>query len=339
MSFPFQAVDFNGSLEAAIAVNLIIYVVLLITVPSLFILVISFIKPKIKEKTNFYLYAFSSAFFIMIGTIGLIKEGFESSQSYTEHLHQYDNSKIIKDLITAAIIGGGAIVGLTAVIVFRFLFVKKTGELHDSHTNHSHDDHIFNLSDIVNPKAAWLVIFLILSHRTIDGFALGGTVAKNSDATEEINLGLVIAFNIHILIEVLIVYYRQVQFGQKRWKAVLYNFYTLLAIVPIMFIGAYINKYLVQVGWILPFVNVSGGSVVTFVGIIELVPEFLHHKKMTAKEWYKLIACFSFGIIFSLVFLSLSHHSHGGGERTHGDEHLQDQVDHVHNTIRQMIRI
>ncbi|MDE5766946.1 MAG: ZIP family metal transporter [Malacoplasma sp.] len=327
MTFPFHASDFNNSLESAIAINLLIYIVLLITVPSLFILVISFIKPKIKEKSNFYLYAFSSAIFIMIGTVGLIKEGFESSQAFSETLINF--SKTSQDLVTAAIIGCGAIIGLTVAILFRYLFVKKSGEVHLSHENHSHDDHIFNLSDIDNPKAAWLVIFLILSHRTIDGFVMGGTIAKISDATETINLGLVITFNIHILIEALMVYYRQIQFGQKRWKAVLYNFYTLLALIPIMFIGAYINKYLVYAGWVLPLANISGGSVITFVGIIELVPEFLHHKKMSSKEWYKLIICFSVGIVFALVFLSLSHGSHSETEYEHIEtQNLVQQAKH-----------
>ncbi|MDE5775160.1 MAG: hypothetical protein K2H51_02420, partial [Malacoplasma sp.] len=87
--------------------------------------------------------------------------------------------------------------------------------------------------------------------------------------------------------------------------------------------------YLVYAGWVLPLANISGGSVITFVGIIELVPEFLHHKKMSSKEWYKLIICFSVGIVFALVFLSLSHGSHSETEYEHIEtQNLVQQAKH-----------
>ncbi|MDE5553531.1 MAG: hypothetical protein K2I67_03185, partial [Malacoplasma sp.] len=288
-------------------INLLIYIVILLGVPSLLIIGISFIKPTIKEKTSFYLYAFSSAVFIMIGTLGLLKESFEGSSEFVESLHE--SSEIETKLISIGIIVGGALIGLVIVVLFRYLFVKKVGEIHSLHENHSHSDHIVNVKDIDNPKAAWLVIFLILSHRTIDGFVLGGYVAKVSVGIPA-NLGIVITFNLHIIIEVIIIYYRQIQFGEKRWKATLYNFYTLLALVPIMFLGAYINKYLDKIGWILPLTNASGGAIITFVGIIELVPEFLHNKKMIAKEWYKVIISFGIGIIFTLILLSFDSDAH-----------------------------
>lgn len=301
MTFLFTA-NYFGNLQIAIAVNLVIYALILLALPSLLVLVISFIKPVIKEKTSFYLYAFSSAVFIMIGTLGLIKESFEGSSSFVNSNNNFSSPE--KVLITIGIIVGGAIIGLTVAILFRYLFVKRVGEVHNLHDFHSHNDHIVNAKDIDNPKVAWLVIFLILSHRTIDGFVLGGYIAKIS-AGIPANLGMVITFNLHIIIEVIIIYYRQIQFGEKRWKAALYNFYTLLSLIPIMFVGAYINPYLASVGWILPLTNASGGTIITFVGIIELVPEFLHNKKMKAKEWYKVIISFGFGIIFALILLSL----------------------------------
>lgn len=301
MNFLFTSKYF-GNLEIAIAVNLVIYAIILLTVPSLLILILSFIKPTIKEKTSFYLYAFSSAVFIMIGTLGLLRESFEGSSQFVDSITSFESTQ--KVLITIGIIVGGAIIGLVVAISFRYIFVKKVGEVHHLHDSHSHSDHIVNVKDIDNPKVAWLVIFLILSHRTIDGFVLGGYIAKIS-AGIPANLGMVITFNLHIIIEVIIIYYRQIQFGEKRWKAALYNFYTLLSIIPIMFIGAYINQYLAAVGWILPLTNASGGTIITFVGIIELVPEFLHNKRMKVKEWYKVIISFGFGIIFALILLSL----------------------------------
>ncbi|MCF0217931.1 MAG: hypothetical protein HUJ42_02695 [Malacoplasma sp.] len=322
MNFPFNEIAFNGNYNAALAVNLIIFAFILLAVPSFLVFLISLVKPKIKEKSCLYLYAFSSAVFIIVGAVGLISEGISSGREFLEAkvttnlLMEWQSSGLL-----VLIVGAGAVCGLTVAITFRYFFVKKVGEVHKHHDFHGHDDHILNIKEIDNPKAAWLVIFLILSHRTIDGFIWGGTISELSQQGGTINLGLVIAFNVHIFVEVLIVYYRQVQNGEKRWKAVLNNFYTLLAIIPIMFIGAYVHKYLNFIGWFLPLTNVAGGVIVTFVGVIELVPEFLHHRDLKTKEWYLLIIVFAIGIVLSIVLLTF--HEHGGHEETH---QIQEQA-------------
>lgn len=328
--FPYHPQDFNNNIHLAIFVNLLIYILILLTVPSLFILLLSFIKPKLKPTSNFYLYAFSSAIFVLLGTVGLIGESLEHGREFIGKLESKNLLKVNEAVEAGLAIGmtvGGALIGLTVVILFRFLFIKKFGEIHHTHGMHGHNDHITNVHDIdaKTIKAAWLVIFLILSHRMIDGFILGATTYRFTvhSSNDGLSIGFIITFNLHILVEAVIIYYRQIQYGQKRWKAVMYNFLTTLVIVPIMFLGAYINPYLQELGWFLPVVNASGGAIITFVGIIEIVPEFIHFKNMQSKEWYKVIIAFALGIIVALILLSFHTHGHEHGEHghSHGHEH------------------
>ncbi|SFW06918.1 Uncharacterised protein [Chlamydia abortus] len=90
---------------------------------------------------------------------------------------------------------------------------------------------------------------MMLSHRIIDGLVLGISVYQvTANGISKANLGLIITFNIHLLLEVVLIYYRQLQYGEKKGKAILFNFVTLLLIVPIMFIGAFLGKYINKVG-------------------------------------------------------------------------------------------
>ncbi|WP_052663563.1 ZIP family metal transporter [[Mycoplasma] testudinis] len=317
--FPFNQQYFDGNAELATLVNLLIYIVILLGVPSLFVVLVSTFKPKIKPVSNFYLYAFSAAIFVMIGSVGLIGESFENAREYVELAPFRDNNSAVQG-IAVGITAGGAFIGLSVAIFFRFIFIKRFGELHHSHDMHGHSDHIINPLDVdaKTIKASWLVIFLILSHRMIDGFILGGTVVNLTNNPERVNVGFVVTFNIHILVETLIIYYRQVQYGQKRWRATLYNFFTTLVIVPVMFFGAYIHPYISELGWFIPVVNASGGAIITFVGIIEIVPEFIHFKNMGSKQWYKVIIWFAIGLVFALILLSFHNHGHSHNQNIEG---------------------
>ncbi|WGI37066.1 hypothetical protein QEG99_03240 [Mesomycoplasma lagogenitalium] len=289
------------------------------------VLLIAKIKPKIKKTSNVYLYALSAGMLLIIGTVGFIKEGYESLES---GIHDNLNvSAVNEQLITTGIIGAGALTGISIIFGARYFFVKAFSkkDLHKDHDEHDHHDHIINFSDVDNPKSAWLAILLLLSHRTIDGFVLGATVARMSTG-EQINIGLIVTFNIHILVEILIVYYRQVQYGQTIKKSVIYNLLTTLLLIPIMIVAAFINQYLRTQWWIMPFVNASGGAILTFVVIIELVPEFIHLRNNAKKEWYLILIFLAIGIVFTLMLLAF--HSH-----EEGHNHIHEHLEHLDNHL------
>lgn len=311
--FPYKAENFDGNENLAIFINFLIYTTFLLLVPIILILIISIVKPRIKNSSNIYLYAFSAAMLIMIGTVGFIREAFEKSEneiSNNESLNSIaNNSEFLEQILTAGLVAGGAIVGLILIFVARFMFIRFFGETHSNHKNHDHHDHMISFTDIDNPKAAWLAILLLLSHRTIDGFFLGATIGQLTRGEKPINIGLVITFVLHIVVEILIIYYRQIQYGQTVKKAMFYNLLTTVLLIPIMLISAYMSRYLEKIGWILPIINASGGAIITFVAIIELVPEFIHLRSGKKKHWYIALGCFAAGIIFSLILLSFhSHH-------------------------------
>lgn len=300
----------QNNYNLALLVNLLIYTSLLIIIPIIFTLVLSFIKPKLSNKYNFYLYSFSSGMLLMIGTVGLLGDGINEFKEYIFSLTTINETS--KNVIVPFTLCFTIIFGSCFVLLIRYLFVKKFGEMHIDHSHHSHNEHIFNENEIENinyknKKQALLVILLLLSHRIIDGFVLGANVAYITSGSP-FNVGFLVIFNIHILFEVVIIYYRQVQYGTSKKKAILFTIGTIILIVPIMFIGAYLNKYLNNVGWLLPLFSVGAGSLISFVSIIELAPEFIHLKKADNKIWYKTLILFILGIAISIALISLHQH-------------------------------
>ncbi|AYK04629.1 ZIP family metal transporter [Metamycoplasma hominis] len=303
---------FNGNITLATFVNLIIYILILLGVPSLVLGVISIFKLKITDKKNIYIYAFATGMFLMIGTVGFFKESFDWSNSYLHGLRAYSETNI--PWIQAAIIGLSALLGLILVILGRFIFVKylKT-DVHADHDKHNHSDHLFSIKDFDNPRAAWGAILMLMSHRIIDGLFLGYNVytLTSIGGTYKANIPLIITFNIHILLEILVVYYRQIQYGEKKSKAILYNFLTFLLIIPFMLIGGLLGQYIEhsKVFWIIPSFLALGGGIITFMSIFELVPEFIHVRNQSPKVLYTSFALFSLGLVLTIVILCFHTHT------------------------------
>ena len=307
--------NFNGNLELTILVNLLIYILILLSIPLIFMGIISLFKVRVTSKKSIYLYAFSTGMFLMIGAAGFIKEGYVlleqwfHDSSTTGGLKYTGGKPAIEQSYIALIVGLSAFIGLGSVILGRFLLTRKK-ELHKDHKEHDHSEHFVSFSDIDNPKEAWTAILMLLSHRLIDGLVLGLSVYQlTTNGVNKANLALIITFNIHLLLEVVIVYYRQIQYGEKKSKAILFNFITLILIIPIMFLGAFIGKFLSKVGWLIPSLEILGGSIIVFMAIVELVPEFIHYRNENKKVIYTTLIIFALSIILTLILLSFHTHN------------------------------
>ncbi|WP_373436977.1 ZIP family metal transporter [Metamycoplasma equirhinis] len=298
------------NLYLRIFANLIIYVLIILAVPVLLQLFLSIFKTKISDKKSIYLYAFSTGMFLMIGSIGFMQEAFLNLR----WIHSLGISEFQYNAWLALIIGSSSLLGLIIVILGRYIFVKiskKTNiHIHNDHSEHGHSDHLISIKDIDNPKAAWMAIIMLMSHRIIDGVFLGyGVFALTYSSTDyKAIIPLLITFNIHIILEVIIVYYRQIQYGQKKWKAILYNLLTIALIIPFMFLGAFLGKEIRDSRWILPVLYALAGSIIIFMAVFELIPEFIHVRNQNPKTLYMTFAIFAAAIVITIIILSFHGH-------------------------------
>ncbi|MGX9339307.1 hypothetical protein ACT1UH_00950 [Mycoplasma sp. 332] len=306
---------FENNIELTIFINILVYIPILMILPLILLGLLSFIKPSEKAKKGnaiIYMYAFSTGMFLMIGAFGFLREGYKIAIDFTHDGPNKFGSEINRTLVTVGILGISALIGFSVVIAGRYLFIRKSKiDPHKSHEEHNHSDHLISFKDIDNPKAAWLAIVMLLSHRIIDGFFIGYSIFKIifTQNTFSSSLTLLITFTIHILIEVTIIYFRQIQYGEKKGKAVLYNFITFLLIIPFIFLGAFTGRFINDdLKWIQSSLLIFGGAIIIFTAIFELVPEFIHIRNKDTKTLYRTLIIFAASIVTTIMLLSF--HSH-----------------------------
>lgn len=287
-------------------------------VPILYGALLPIIKPRLSKRTTTYLYAFSSGFFMILATVGFLAESKENLTHFFEP--KFPNSIGLTYTVVAIVIGSVVLFALSMALFAKWKFIKKTehedglyfGEGHD------HDHIIFNPSDY-DPKSKRLALFLLLSHRVPGGLILGllaASIANQNGTLNESNILFLIVFVIHIVPEELIMYYRQIEMGISRWKAVRNSILSTMFLIPFIIIGSAIKFNLpehsleIMNELVMPIVQTLAASFLLFTSMIEFFPEFLHFK-LTGKEWYKTIFLFIIGIVIGLIILAFHHHEHG----------------------------
>ncbi len=297
----------------------LIYIILIVSsiviaIPWLYGLLLPIIKPTISKKTTMYLYAFSSGFFIILAIFGFYAEAKEELTVYLENNH-FSQGAIWG--INIGIIGGGAFLVLGFSILIKFLIAKKISKKHDSglESEHNHSHLIYNIND-VDPKSKMLALILLLSHRIPGGLIIGFLIAniQHQGTVSAVDIVFLITFILHIIPEELILYYRQMEMGVKKWTAARNSFLGTLLLVPFIFIGAYASQSISSNVILISFLKVCVGSLILFSALVEFFPEFLHNK-MDAKTWYITITLLMLGIVFGLILFSI--HSHGHAEEPH----------------------
>lgn len=298
-----------------LTISILIVGLAAIFIPFLFIVFFSFWKFKIVKNIGVYIYALTSSMLVILGSFGFLREAAEiiTHEYSTKNPHDLT-------LVTIGIMVSGLILGIGISVLTRYLIIKKTGNIHHSHAEHSHNDHIFNLRDIDNQKNKWSAIILVLNHRVIESLSLGILLVGHFDPTNSSyqfpieNLGFIIVFIAHMIPEAVFIYYRQREMGLTKIKSLLNAFYTKIIILPFIFVGGFALQAIPPseaTDWIMPFLFTVTGSILIFVSIIELVPEFIDNKNMSSKTWYITILFFTIGMIFALALTLL--HTHGDG--------------------------
>lgn len=263
-------------------------------------------KPTISKKTNRYLYAFSSGFFLIMSTVLFIGESKEHLDSYFSR--QFPGNEIASKAIVASILTSVVLFGLLLSVGFKYFFARTKGET-EIHT-HNHDKMIFNISDY-NPKSKAFAIFFLLTHRIPDGLIIGLLCSSIAHGDfNVVNIVFLCSFVIHIFPEELIIYYRQIDMGIKRKKAIINSLIAISLVIPLIIIGSIIGWFSLENEIAIHIVQLIAASFLLFISIVEFLPEFLHDQKMVGKSWYTTILIFIIGIGSGLFILCFHDHSH-----------------------------
>ncbi len=301
----------------------LIYIILIVSsivilIPWLYGLLLPIIKPTISKRTTMYLYSFSTGFFIILAIFGFYAEAKEELTVYMEGNH-FSQGAIWG--INIGVIGGGAFLVLGLSILAKLLIAKKISKKEELalESNHDHSHLIYNMND-VNPKSKMLALILLLSHRIPGGLIIGFLISniQHEGTVSAIDIVFLITFILHIIPEELILYYRQMEMGVKKWTAARNSFLGTLLLVPFIFIGAYASEYISSNVIFVSFLKVCVGSLILFSALVEFFPEFLHNK-MDAKTWYITISLLMLGVVFGLILFSI--HSHGASHEHPEEPH------------------
>lgn len=300
---------------------LIIAAIVVLT-PILLGLLLPIFKPKLKKNTMTYLYAFVSGFFIILAIFTLFVEGSPEVTAYAEKMNLSEGATYG---LSIGIIGVSVVLTLFGALGIKYLVAKRirkkekllhktTGEEHQISHGHNHDEEIFNLND-VNPKTKMYALILIVMHKIPAALAVGFLVSEYTKDPDALNLAFLITFLLHIVPEELIFYYRQIEIGVPKWKAIGVSTLFTLIFVPFLFIGAY-GADAISNTLAIPFIYGIISSLLLFTALVEFIPEFLH-EKMSSKKWYTTMTFLLVGMSFAVIVLLIHGNSHVHEEGAH----------------------
>lgn len=257
--------NYNSILKALILASIIVGFLTVLA----FLLVL--IRPKPKKELFKYFYAFTSGFVIVIGTLGLFHE---AREKINDALGDINGINILYVVLV------GLIATLLSLVILYFIkgqtvqTRKKGQKIHKK----------------------WWGIILVLFHRIPASITIGLLASTIQD---EIALFIVIC--LHMIPEVLLMYYRQVEMGISK-KKILFNIILINSIfIPLIIIGAAIGEGIHDYWYIEASIYFLTGIVMAYASVSELIPEYINY---------------------------LSAHSHT--PKAHHEHHEHSAIDHVH---------
>lgn len=295
-------------------INILILLSLAIGAPTIAVGTIALFKIKISTNVRTYLYAFTAGLVVILGTVGFIAEAINHSKEYfSGEAHASLNA--VQTIQVISVVTGGALLGVAIVMISRYLFTRFTGknnDFHDQHSEHNHAEFLFNASDIDNKKIKWLPIFLLLAHRLVDGIVLGfmaNTTGSVAAIAQFDNWGMIIVFVLHLVPTSIVIYFIQLDISEgNRLKSFLVAFLMTVLMIPFTLIGGFLITNIEAIWWLMPLLYAVSGSLMTLGSILEIIPEFIHFRNASLKQWMYTTAWLSAGIILAILLISV--HSH-----------------------------
>lgn len=295
-------------------INILILLSISIGIPTIIVAGLSLFKFKINKHIQTYLYAFTAGLIIILGTVGFLSEAITHAK---ENFLNANNNHIAMrwqdTLIVISVIAGGSILGIIIVLLSRIIFTKlsnKKGDLHSKHLDHNHHEFLFNPSDIDNKTLKWIPILLLLGHRLVDGIVLGfmANTVNDSIANFE-NWGMIITFALHLIPTTIIIYLIQLDIqNNNRLKSFLITFSILILMIPFTLIGGFLINSIKSIWWLMPLFYAISGSLMTIASVLEIIPEFIHNRNASLKQWIYTTLFLGSGIVISLLLITI--HSH-----------------------------
>ena len=296
--------NFTIYVQGAILMG-IVFALLLSVVSILYVFKINIKKDRMK-----YVFAFSSGFLLVTAIIG---QWVVARHELSEHWVTKPNAG--ETAISISIVVAGIIMGtLFAYILKKKTIHSHTGEMqvHDDAT--SHPTAINTKAEIIKESATHKhktpVIYMILAHRMPAGLLMGILLVNLNGNNNVYSLGALVAFIVHIIPEIIIVYYSRIEAGYSRKQSFIFSILAQLFIIPFVFVGIALSHYIgpdsQYAFWVIPLMLSMAGIIMVWASIFELAPAFIEVKDN--KSTYKLIITFIVGLTASLIIQFLHAH-------------------------------
>ncbi len=287
---------------------------IIILILSIVLIFLYLFNIKTSKNNIKYVYAFSSGFMIVTAIVG---QWVSARTMLINHNH---NEEILKTLIYMTIFAFSIIIGS----IFAFLIKRYSSKIEHTHLinnekhieGHKHAQihtHLLDTKDekiIEFKKNKNTLIYMILTHRLPAGLILGILLVNFNYRGTEFALSVLITFIFHIVPEIVIIYFAKIENNQNKKQAFIFTFFTKLLIIPFIFIGVLLTKYVniksEIMFWIIPMLLIISGVVMIWGSTFELGPIFIHI--FEDKQTYRVIFAFIIGLSISMIIQFIHFH-------------------------------